>query len=52
VEELYPDQLEDHYSDLARHFLRGSNASKESIMRNWRPSRPSVAEPIPRRATW
>jgi class 3 adenylate cyclase len=28
IEELYPDQLEDHYSDLARHFLRGSDAAK------------------------
>jgi len=28
VEELYPDQLDDHYSDLARHFLRGRDAAK------------------------
>ena len=28
IEELYPDQLEDHYSDLARHFLGGTDAAK------------------------
>jgi tetratricopeptide (TPR) repeat protein len=28
IEELFPEQLEDHYSDLARHFLRGTDAAK------------------------
>jgi class 3 adenylate cyclase/tetratricopeptide (TPR) repeat protein len=28
IEELYTQQLEDHYSDLARHYLRGKDAAK------------------------
>src|SRR5262249_17373096 len=28
IEELYVRQLDDHYSDLARHYLRGDNAAK------------------------
>src|SRR6516162_10192090 len=28
IEELYPDQLDDHYGELARHFLRATDAAK------------------------
>ena len=28
IEELYPYQLEDHYTELARHYLRGDDAPK------------------------
>jgi predicted ATPase len=28
IEDLYGDQLEDHYSDLAHHYLRGDDAAK------------------------